>query len=346
MARGRTFLDLSSGQIVVVCLLTLFIVVAIVAMCTTSGGVGGEMSWNGMWVEGMGADTIAAMGIPGNVGGVLVEHVEGAAARAGVQSGDVLQGINSIPVRDMAGFSAISGKTDLAKGGVQLIVTRRGMQIPIFVAPPGGGAGAQVPGQTGAGGLAQAAPGPDVQSAIAIDQRWLGIDADTLTPLQRNALGIPAGIEGVLIDRVTRGSRAEDAGLAGNDVIVSVNGWKTSSTAALWSTLSSLGGADGVEFGVYRSGQLMSFQMPIATGTPVGGFGMPGWCWGMGPGMGPGPAYPMPGREFVGQAGIGGWVPPGTLRCPNCGTTVVQPQGVSSPSVPCPSCNTLMVRLP
>lgn len=343
MARGRTFSDLSSSQLVVAGLLAIFIIVAIAAMYTTSGGVGGEMSWNGMWVEGMGSDTIAAMGIPGNVGGVMVEHAEGAAALAGVQSGDVLQGINNVPIRDMAGLSEIVRKTDLTKGGVQLIVNRRGMQIPIFVPPPGVGGVTQVPGQTVAGIAVQAAPGANLQSPIAIDQRWLGIDADTLTPLQRNALGIPAGVEGVLIDRVARGGRAEEAGLAGNDVIVSVNGQRIGSTAALWSTLGNLGGADRAEFGVYRNGQLVSFQMPVATGALVGGFGTPGWgCWG----VGPSPACPLPVRGFAGQAGIGGLAARGTLRCPTCGTVVIQQQGVSTLSVPCPSCSTLMVRVP
>ena len=331
MADSRTFLNMSSSQLVVVGLLVAFILVGLLAMCTTSGGTGGEMSWNGMWVEGMGADTMAAMGIPGNVGGVMVEHAEGPAARAGVQSGDVLQGINNIPVRDMAGFSEIVRKTDLSRGGVQLIVNRRGMQIPILVSPGGGG------------GVAQAAPGQNLQSSVVFDQRWLGIDGDALTPLQRNALGIPAGVDGVIIDIVTSGGRADQAGLAGNDVIVSVNGQRIASPASLWNTLASLDGVDRVDFGIYRNGQLVSIPLPAAPGTLVGGFGMPGWgCWG----IGPGPACPVPAQAYAGPAGVRGAAGRGMLQCPQCGTTVSQPLGASRLFVPCPSCNTLMVWVP
>ncbi|MHC4251010.1 MAG: PDZ domain-containing protein, partial [Planctomycetota bacterium] len=133
------------------------------------------------------------------------------------------------------------------------------------------------------------------------------------------ALGIPAGVGGVLIDGVARGGRGERGGLKANDVIVSVNGRKVDTTADLWGLLAGLDGADWVELGLYRGGRLMSVSLPTAAGALAGGF---------------------PGR--MGGFGLG---PGGSLVCPNCGTRVTHQRAVPCFTVPCPSCGTLMTRV-
>ena len=185
-----------SAQLVVVCLLAVFIVIAVFAMYSTR--VGSELQWIGMKVTPLETGTAAALGIPSNVGGVIVEEAEGMAARAGIRGGDVLQGINGQPVRDLAGFSELIGNIDLSKGGAQLVVNRRGIQMPVSVYPSHGAA--TVPGQTTPGGFAQ--------TPAAMDRRWLGVEAETLTPGDAAGLGLPAGFTGVVIDTVTTGSRA------------------------------------------------------------------------------------------------------------------------------------------
>ena len=156
------------------------------------------------------------------------------------------------------------------------------------------------------------------QAPTAITRKWLGIEAEMFVAPQEGGLGIPAGVQGVLIDGVARGSPAERTGLAANDVIVSVNGRKVNTTAELWSTLASLYGADLVEFGIYRAGQLMSAAMPTGPGTLAGGF-----------------------RGRMGGLGLG---PGGQLVCPKCATRVIHQRGVACYSVRCPSCGTPMIR--
>lgn len=316
------------SQLVVVCLLALFIAVALVAML--AGGTS-ETEWIGMTVKALGAEAAAAKGIPSGVGGVMVEDVEGLAARAGVRQGDVIQGINGKAVQDLAGFSELAGKTDLSKGATQLAVNRRGMQIPIVIFPA---AVIQGRGQTTPGGIAQA-PTP-------LDRRWLGIDAETLAGGEGRTLGIPAGVAGVLIDGVTQGSQAQRAGLTSNDVIVSVNGQRVDSTAGLWSTLAGLNGDGSVEFGVYRNGQLLTVALPTAQGAQAGGFARPG-CWGWG--ADGAPIYATPAGAFGGRMGGQGLGPGGTLVCPRCGTTVAHQRGVACYTVPCPACGTQMIRV-
>ncbi len=295
------------SQLVVVCLLGLFIVISLVAMFTT-GGVPKEMDWIGMTVRALGADGAAARGIPGDAG-VVIEEVDGLAARAGIQSGDVLLAINGSRVQDMADFAHVTGKTDLSRGGVQLDVVRRGARMPVFVFPPV--SKGQAPAQTAPRAIA---PAPGL-----INRQWLGIDAETLAAGDTRELGIPATVEGVLIDGVARGSHAERAGLSANDIIVSVNGQRIGSTAGLWNTLAGLDGDGRVEFGVYRNGQLTSVVLPTASGMLAGG--------------------------FPGQMGGQGWGPGGVLACPNCKTRVTRARGVPCYSVPCPSCGTWMIRV-
>jgi membrane-associated protease RseP (regulator of RpoE activity) len=134
---------------------------------------------------------------------------------------------------------------------------------------------------------------------------------------------------------VTRGGRAQQAGLVNNDVIVSVNGKRTDSTPRLWGILAALGAGDPVELSIYRSGQLKFISLPTASGTVAVGFPIENWRWGAGGAQAAGP---------TGQMGGQGLGPSGVLSCPNCRTKVVQQQVVARNTVPCPTCGTRMVR--
>ncbi len=316
------------GQVVVVCLLGFFIVITGIAMFSTVG-TGDEMAWIGITADPLDAETAAALGIPTDMGGIVVREVDGIAQRAGVRHGDVVLGINGKPIQDMAGFSRLVGQTDLQRGGAQLDIVRQGVRMPVDIMPrvpaPRGvaqgprlpqGLNAQPPGPALPGG---ALPGGVVAAPPVVDRQWLGIDAETFPPTEGRAFGIPAGVGGVLIDGVIVGSRGERAGLMANDVIVSANGRKTNSTAALWSVLAGLDGANWVELGLFRGGRLMSISLPTAEAALVGGF---------------------PGR--MGGRGLG---PGGSLVCPNCGTRVTHQRAVPCFTVPCPSCGTMMTRV-
>ncbi len=295
------------SQAVVVCLLALLIVIALIGMFSAVG-VDDDGAWIGMTVERLDSETASALGIPIDTGGVMVGEVGGIARGAGIRHGDVVVGINGDPVRDMVDFSRLAGKTDLQKKGAQLDIIRRGVRVPVLVLPPGGSAPTQ----------GRIAPGRIARTPVVIDRQWLGIDAETFTAGEGRELNIPVGVEGVLVDGVARGSQAEQAGLAVNDVIVSVNGHKTATTGDLWNILAGLTGGDRVELGVYSRGRLIAVALPIAMGTLAGGFHGRTAGWGLGPG--------------------------GFLVCPSCGTKVAHQRGVPCFTVPCPSCGTLMIR--
>jgi len=302
----RTFPETVS-RLVVLALLLIFIIIALVAMFPIFG-VSKEIDWVGMTVKPLKAKTAAAMGIPDSAGGVIVEEVEGMAARAGVRTEDVLLAINGERVWDMVDFSRITSKANLSERGVVLDVIRGGARIPVIISPS---VFARPPEWEAPKDVA---PAPTVMT-----RRWLGGEPRTCAAGEGNGGGIPAGIGGVMLDGVTRGSRAEQAGLNADDGIVSVNGRKVDTTADLWNVLAGLNGGDRVEFSVYRRGRLVSTALPAAQGIRAGGF---------------------PGR--MGGLGLG---PGGILVCPNCGTEVTHQRGVACFSVLCPSCGAPMMRV-
>ncbi|MHC4662685.1 MAG: PDZ domain-containing protein [Planctomycetota bacterium] len=298
------------SQLIVVCLMLVFIVISVLAMFFTIE-TNNEVNWIGITAKPLEPETAAALGIPNDTGGVMVGEVGGIAERWGLRRGDVLLSINGNPIKDMTEFSKIAAKMDITQGGAQLDIIRRGSRVPIFVMPPGA---SPPPAQT----LYQNSRSGIAATPTVYDQRWLGIDAETFAVGEGRALGIPAGVRGVLIDGVTRGSKAEQAGLAVNDLIVSANGQKIDTANGLWRLLARLIGGDRLEFGIYRQGQLVSVELPTNAITQIGGF---------------------PGR--AGGAGLGG---AGCFICPNCQTRVIHQWSIPYNSVLCPSCSTLMVQ--
>jgi len=59
-------------------------------------------------------------------GGLLVENVEGPAARAGVQAGDVILAVNNQPVKEVAQLRRL---VDKSKGSVALLIQREGNKV-------------------------------------------------------------------------------------------------------------------------------------------------------------------------------------------------------------------------
>jgi serine protease Do len=59
-------------------------------------------------------------------GGLLVENVEGPAARAGVQAGDVILAVNNQPVKEIAQLRRL---VDKSKGSVALLIQREGNKV-------------------------------------------------------------------------------------------------------------------------------------------------------------------------------------------------------------------------
>ncbi len=130
-----------------------------------------EAAWQGMEVAPITPVIAAQYSIPRTIRGVAVTEVEGAAATAGVKAGDVVVGVGSVAVADMATFAAVTRNGVLPQGTVQLL---RGGKFMRFELPgraatnrPGAAAGGRprIPAAIGGrrfgrnGGAAGAAAG-------------------------------------------------------------------------------------------------------------------------------------------------------------------------------------------
>lgn len=184
----------------------------------------------GVQVQELTAETARGFGLPNANGALVTDVVAGsAAARAGVQRGDVIRSVNGRPVTVSSDLPPLIGS--LAPGSrARLTVVRDGREVELPVvldelsAVAGGGGGA---------GTGPAERGPSPASASG-----LGLAMQDLTAAERQRLGLRAD-EGVRIARV-EGEAASEAGLQPNDVVLQVGRTPIGSVAAFTRAVASI----------------------------------------------------------------------------------------------------------
>jgi len=143
----------------------------------------------------------ASRGIPNNIGGLVVEEAGGLAAKAGVQAGDIVVGLNGNGVRDMYDFSHYIGEINVAQGGAQINVIRGMTPLAMFVFPTDPKA------QGMSHRPARSIPSPYARSvggSVAISPQWLALRVTQFWQPMPSELGLPTGTQGVVIDGVCR----------------------------------------------------------------------------------------------------------------------------------------------
>ena len=180
-----------------------------------------QRGYLGVGLQPLDDDSIAAaLGLPKG-GGELVRSVVpgGAAARAGLQQGDVITRVNGQQVTPDQTVSFIVANTtvgsripiDLIRGGrrmtIQAVVDQRPTEEQLAKIAGGGGA-------TQGGGSATSPTAP---------QKALGLSLAPLTPELARAANLPPTAHGVIITAVDPNSDASDEGLQRGDLIISVN---------------------------------------------------------------------------------------------------------------------------
>ena len=106
------------------------------------GGVGGVQSGalRGVAVQNITAAIREQLGLPPGVTGVVISELDpsSAAARTGLQEGDVIEGINRQPVRNVGDFNRLAEK---AKGQTLLRINRQGTGVFVVISPDDEGGG-------------------------------------------------------------------------------------------------------------------------------------------------------------------------------------------------------------
>jgi len=168
-----------------------------------------------------------------NASGGVVTQVEpdSPAAKAGLQTGDVITEIDGQKVSDAGELQVVVGQKQPGTK-VTLNVLRDGktMTVPVTLEAMG-----NKPGESG-----------DSEGRGEGKMRW-GIGLGDLTPDIRDQLQAPRDLHGAVIEQVQPGSSADNAGLQQGDVILEVNRHKVQSAADVKEALSKIGkGEDGL----------------------------------------------------------------------------------------------------
>jgi len=150
----------------------------------------------------------SSFGLPDTRGALVADVVPSEPAdAAGIKAGDVIVELESKPLEDMIHFRNQIAMT--APGAqVTLKIFRQGdyLNLPVTV------------GELKEKEAAERGSGPGSENEAP-----LGLRGQTLTPDLAQQLNLEPDLRGVLITSVVPGSRADDAGLAQGDVILSVN---------------------------------------------------------------------------------------------------------------------------
>lgn len=95
-----------------------------------------------------------------------------------------------------------------------------------------------------------------------VRRAWLGVRIEGIDPVDAEAYNLPE-VSGVLVQGVTDGSPAEDAGLRVEDVIVAVNGTPVGTPSALQSQIAQQRPGTTAELTLYRNGERRTLDVEL-----------------------------------------------------------------------------------
>ena len=170
-------------------------------------------------------------------GAVVTEITPGAPGdKAGLKVGDVITGMNGQNV-STAGELQMKVQQQQPGSTIKLAVNRNGseMTVPVTVQ------------QLGAKGTTESA------SAENGKPRW-GIGIGDLDSNTRQQIQAPSGVQGAVVEKVTPGSPADDAGLQPGDVIQGVDRTATPNAKSVQEALSNVPKGDSVMLRVWSNG--------------------------------------------------------------------------------------------
>jgi serine protease Do len=206
----------------------------IVAQLAQTGRV--TRAWLGVTIQPITKELAASFGLP-DTNGALVSSVQenSPASRVGLKQGDVITKYDG---------RTVARSTDLPRAVAETPV---GREVPIEVMRDGKRVALTVK-------VAQLDDDDRQAAAAEPAGAKLGIAARPVTPELARSLKLPDG-QGLLVERVEEGSRAQNAGVVPGDVIVEVNRTPVTSVSTLQAALAKHRAGTPVLLLVNREGQ-------------------------------------------------------------------------------------------
>jgi serine protease Do len=239
-----------------------------------------DQPWIGISGTSLVPDLATAMGLQSDQRGILVVDVTAGspADKAGLQGrtqqvtingqtatvgGDVIVGVDGQPVKSFEDLVAYLANSTEVGQTITLSVLRDGKETQIDLTL------AARPNSTSSSGQAES---PSTGGA------YLGIVGVTVTPEIAQAMGLPASVEGVLVEQVQPGTAADEAGLQvgsqqetingqqvtiGGDVIIGIDGVPITSFDELSSFLQQAESGQVVVLELVRDSSLLQVEVTL-----------------------------------------------------------------------------------
>ncbi len=162
--------------------------------------------WLGVRIQDVTEDVAEAIGLDRESGALVTDVPEGPAADAGVRAGDVILSFDGRVIEDTRTLVRIVGDAEVGRE-VEVDLFRDGEVVTLTVT-------------LGRRELAEGATEPPTQEP-AEPQRadMLGLSVETLTDTLRDELGVPSGVDGLVVRDVAPGSEAQEKGVRAGDII-------------------------------------------------------------------------------------------------------------------------------
>ncbi|WP_323038785.1 Do family serine endopeptidase [Gemmobacter sp.] len=165
--------------------------------------------WLGVRIQDVTADIAEAMALPKVAGALVTDVPDGPAKEAGLQANDVIVSFDGADVANTRELVRRVADADVGKA-VRVVVLRAGKTETLSVT---------LGRRETAEGEAQPAVAPGGAPAAPQQEELLGMTLRVPTPDERQAAGLPAGSNGLLVVGIAAGSEADTKGLSEGDVI-------------------------------------------------------------------------------------------------------------------------------
>jgi serine protease Do len=176
--------------------------------------------WLGVRIQDVTPDIASAMGLESARGALVTDVPDGPAKDGGMQPGDVIVNFDGADVTDTRDLVRRVADTEVGKT-VRVVVLREGRTRTLTIT-------------LGRRETAEGEAQPTAATPPASAERTiLGITVKPLTADERDALGLPAGTEGLVITAVDEASEAYQKGLRTGDVITEAGQQRVATAADL-----------------------------------------------------------------------------------------------------------------
>ncbi|HEY2357799.1 MAG TPA: Do family serine endopeptidase [Phenylobacterium sp.] len=223
-----------------------------------------QRGYIGATIQNFTPEMAEAQGMGTQKGAIVSDLVPGGpSAKGGLMPGDVVVGINGVPVKTSSELTR-----EVAKGRpgdtLKLDVIREGKHHAVEVRSGTRPSEKDLASNDNTPGVERGAPATPPTPHPSV----LGMALSTLDDATRRRLNAPAELHGVLVEGVDQSSDAGQKGLHRGDVIVQAGGRPVTSAADVAAAVDTAkkAGRNGVLVGVFRQGRTTFLPLKIAAG--------------------------------------------------------------------------------